>query len=545
MRRRVIFLSILSCMMMVGSGQAQWLSVAGTLPEIDVQSVVASAVDSDVIYAGTDRRIYRTLNAGQSWRQIMGLKGTEDRITFLVNDPVQADTVYVGTTKGLRRSLDRGEHWQVFYAGLGGAPAAVYCLTQNAFEPDQLWLGTSKGIVCVDRSGKNKAVLENAPRLKTTAIVFSKEIKGLVMINTDQGIYRSADLGNHWERVAVSRSGGVEEPGDAGSSGSHEQFGVEEISLAPKVYELVFAPMSKSYFAATPSGIMKSDIKGESWNASSGSGLPSKSIRNVVCSSGATYLATDRGVYQYAEQTNTFRDVSQGLGSLDVRGMYYHAGGDFILATTAKGIYKWAYPDVEIVVPGDGKGNLKEISAILSGYDYEPSVREIQKAAIEYAEVHPEKIKAWREAAARKAWMPTLSLNHGVDTNNNVDVDRGGTADPDRFIQGPSDTSSDWSATVSWDLGELVWNDDQTSIDVRSKLMVELRNDILQEVTHLYYERRRAQVELKLSPARDLPILLDKELKLQELTADIDALTGGYLSKRLAETPMIRDESRS
>ncbi|MDP1852882.1 MAG: hypothetical protein Q8L26_01545 [Candidatus Omnitrophota bacterium] len=63
--------------------------------------------------------------------------------------------------------------------------------------------------------------------------------------------------------------------------------------------------------------------------------------------------------------------------------------------------------------------------------------------------------------------------------------------------------------------------------------MVELRDDILNEVTRLYYERRRLQAEIFLSPPDEPRIKIEKELRLQELTASIDGLTGGYLSGQL------------
>jgi hypothetical protein len=94
-----------------------------------------------------------------------------------------------------------------------------------------------------------------------------------------------------------------------------------------------------------------------------------------------------------------------------------------------------------------------------------------------------------------------------------------------------------WDVTMSWDMGELIWNNDQTSIDTRSKLMVELRGDIMNEVTRTYFERRRLQIDLLASPIQDLKLSLEKELRLQELTADIDALTGGYFSRKLKEQP--------
>ena len=65
--------------------------------------------------------------------------------------------------------------------------------------------------------------------------------------------------------------------------------------------------------------------------------------------------------------------------------------------------------------------------------------------------------------------------------------------------------------------------------------MVQLRDDVLDEVTRLYFERRKLQIELMTSPPKEINAKLEKILRLQELTAGVDALTGGYLSKRLAQ----------
>ncbi|MGB2705644.1 MAG: hypothetical protein WBC74_02140 [Candidatus Omnitrophota bacterium] len=73
----------------------------------------------------------------------------------------------------------------------------------------------------------------------------------------------------------------------------------------------------------------------------------------------------------------------------------------------------------------------------------------------------------------------------------------------------------------------------QTTIDIRSKLMVQLRDDIVDEVNRSYFERRRVQIELLTDPPSALPEILKKRLRIQELTATLDGLTGSRFSKAL------------
>ena len=65
--------------------------------------------------------------------------------------------------------------------------------------------------------------------------------------------------------------------------------------------------------------------------------------------------------------------------------------------------------------------------------------------------------------------------------------------------------------------------------------MVQWRDDILNEVTRLYFERKRLRLELT-DDALDLKKRKEKEFRLEELTALIDGLTNGYLSRRLSGT---------
>jgi len=65
--------------------------------------------------------------------------------------------------------------------------------------------------------------------------------------------------------------------------------------------------------------------------------------------------------------------------------------------------------------------------------------------------------------------------------------------------------------------------------------MVQLRNDILDQVTKLYFERLRLKNEILQNPAQKAIQLDTRYLRLAELTANIDALTGGYLSRYIGQ----------
>lgn len=163
----------------------------------------------------------------------------------------------------------------------------------------------------------------------------------------------------------------------------------------------------------------------------------------------------------------------------------------------------------------------------------EPSISEVQQAAIKWAELEPERIAKWRKQAAKKAWLPELSI--GID-NNSTDLWHWETGSTTKFqddVLRKGEGSMEWDVSLSWELGDLIWNDDQTSIDVRSNLAVSLRRSILDEVTERYFTRLRIKMELDSLSIEERKKRLEKELKLKELTASIDALTGGYFSKAL------------
>ena len=250
-------------------------------------------------------------------------------------------------------------------------------------------------------------------------------------------------------------------------------------------------------------------------------------------------VATGAGHCDSTEET--CEDTSDKLDKSDLKAVYCDPDDPNIIYVKPKKSLKYddkdnktypnPNPDFNSALNNPSHNQDPEMKEILEKFDAEPGIQEIQEAAIRYAEVHKGKIDEWRKCAKRKALLPTLSVNTGRCLTDYYHWDAG--TNPDTLQKGKDPT--DWSVTASWNLGELIWNDDQTSIDARSRLMVQLRDDIINEVTRLYFERRRLQIELLTNPPKNLQTKLEKELRLQEFTAGIDALTGGHLSKKAGQ----------
>ncbi len=159
----------------------------------------------------------------------------------------------------------------------------------------------------------------------------------------------------------------------------------------------------------------------------------------------------------------------------------------------------------------------------------EPTVGQVQQAAIRHAEVSPQKISRWRAQARWKAFLPkfTLSLDRDQSANIASSTYKGVT----QFTIGPKRRNFSVDFDFTWDLGDLLWSTDQTSIDVRSRLMVKLRNQILEEVTRIYFERKELLERFRAAPTDDPHLRQERRLRIEALTAHLDAFTGGYFTR--------------
>jgi hypothetical protein len=287
--------------------------------------------------------------------------------------------------------------------------------------------------------------------------------------------------------------------------------------------------------------------------------LPVESISSLAVAGQNIFAATGKGAFHYKD--GRWLPLYKGMETSNVN--FLARGGNGILyAATDQGIF--FMHDEKALAEGpqtalahledqrvedprdepiqDRRSNEVIFESYASLQDYfhgEPSIREAQEMGVQYAEVNPKKIANWRRAAQTRSLLPTVSTNVGRSASELFHWDSG--PNPDILAKGRD--YMDWGVSMSWDLADLIWNPDQTSIDSRSKLMVELREDILDQITRLYFERRRLQVELMAS-VLEPQFKIDKEMRVEELTAMIDALTGGEFSRLMQKPKEMKPEEK-
>ena len=97
------------------------------------------------------------------------------------------------------------------------------------------------------------------------------------------------------------------------------------------------------------------------------------------------------------------------------------------------------------------------------------------------------------------------------------------------------DRGSDYEAglALAWDFGDLAYHPESIDVSREAREVIELRDEVLDEVTQLYYERRRVLLALRQGSADDAD-LARLRLRADELAAGLDAWTGGWFSRHTA-----------
>lgn len=335
------------------------------LSALNVNDVAIDPTNSQIIYAATDRGVYKSEDGGAVWAQVSGTQLTVN-VTQVLVDPQQPLHIYAVSGSLVYKSIDAGRMWtRLPYPGFvrrlaiaGTTPVTLYGYDFQGFQRS------------VDGGATwtpfNVAPFQNGARGE--AIVVDPLTPATVYVGTTVGLFKTTDGGTTWQRIGngfpLRSSPNV---GELVISRSHPQvlYGVQLVTglfkssdggsnwqpakLPPNVspgfvLELMVDPVDPNtvYLSAQTGGLFKSSDGGETWRAVTG-GLATSIVRALAIPKDAPrrlyaggYVGSDGFVAKLNPTGSAlvYATYLGGSGNDSVNGLTVDAAGVINLAGT-------------------------------------------------------------------------------------------------------------------------------------------------------------------------------------------------------------------
>lgn len=272
------------------------------------------------------------------------------------------------------------------------------------------------------------------------------------------------------------------------------------------------------------------------------------------------YAATASGVYLYNKKNGFWDDISSGIRTVngnknvywltEYKNKLYSATDEGLFAIrTSSFVSQKTKQDVMV----DDKENAKDEEIVLKGKieseftnleELEPQLVEVQKQALQFASLPTASdYKRYRVQARLRNFIPRVGFDiNSANSDVNLyefqkeittDISLSNRFNSDSLNRLQRDGKSFKQLSVQWNANQLLYDDEIREILNQARLTANIRENILDDVTKLYFQRRKLQLEALTSLNMDFRKRLNHELQIAELTGQLDSRTGGWFSKEL------------
>ena len=313
--RRVVEITLVLCLwggpcFGQSTGHGNPLDRAAGLPP-SIQALVST--DDGTLYAGSfGFGMFFSSDDGATWESINA--GLDARFILCLSVDAKG-TVYAGSVRrGVFRTKEDGKTWEAINAGL--RPVEIKSLLAR---DGSVYAGTGKGVYHWTEDTKQwSAVASGLEQTLVASLVMTDDFRlfagtagrGLLQIDTTRpGVGKWRTVGDPF-------------------------VDPKEHLIHTHVRVTVVSPEQHLYVGTQDGGIYQSKNFGKTWQ-SIGRSLPNDSIRGIVSTPSALYVATGRGIYK-----NNFRDskwvpINAGLTELSIQVLMRTPQGELYVGTNA------------------------------------------------------------------------------------------------------------------------------------------------------------------------------------------------------------------
>ena len=259
---------------------------------------------------------------------------------------------------------------------------------------------------------------------------------------------------------------------------------------------------------------------------------PESALTDLAVVAGRTWVASTAGVLVGDERRGAFSRVDPPAGARPA------------VAITAAGRTIWAASSDELL-RGDPAPPIALVRGSRDRMPRDPELTVVHRRALERLGLRTREIdRLWR-GLGRRAWLPSVTLHGGAEYGS------GRTRDYDesfsygqlnRLNDHNSDRSTDFDAGIalSWDLADLAYSPEAVDLSREARQVIGLRDNVLDEINQLYFDRQRALRALSAYADWSDPEAAALRLRALELAAGLDAWTGGWFSAQIELPPAAR-----
>jgi hypothetical protein len=167
----------------------------------------------------------------------------------------------------------------------------------------------------------------------------------------------------------------------------------------------------------------------------------------------------------------------------------------------------------------------RAVSALAAG---EPAIAEVQAAAARRAGAAGASAAAFAGRARLAALLPRISAEVRRDERSQRIVGLQGAGEVDYLRLSPGTVLA---VRATWELGDLLAPRGELASAAVAAARDRRQEEAVRRATAIFYERRELRLELWLAPPDDALARARAELEVERLGAELDALTGGLLSR--------------
>lgn len=436
-----------------------------------------------------------------------GSRGRFSRFVYRIKVvPTDTRKVIVVTDGGAFLSTDKGRTFRQFYRGRGPGVGDVRCIAISPTNSKRIWIGTRGGLWQTKDGGGTWR--RDGGMLRATAI---SEIKldphnpKIMYVAAPRSLFVSKNGGKSFLRIWTLVSG--------------PDRIVTMTVLATKPTTVVIGTGSGLYYTTAN--------KLRRFKRMRASGLTSRRIVYITSSPKAPkhlYVANDQGVFLSKNLGRRFKQLRAGMLTTTIRFLDVSPfNPEIIWAATDYGFLRWSKLIGRRVTKAQWARFMRKMRL-------EPTAWHLARESLKFFSMDA-KLGALQDRYGARRWLPQLRVSAKLYFDRDQDgiLLRGGGTLPVRLNEGRQFL---FEVNLIWPLSGLI-NPQQTTIVGATTTLRKFRDKLIKQVNRLYHARRRLQMRLFVSPPKKLRLYLKRLLKKQEISAQLDALTGGYFYARM------------